>query len=143
MDGKGWSCPRKRAGDRGRDGGWKTRLVRGAGCRECGVPGLFPAGKRKREPEEERMVGDTKRKTGGTWVPTNLFFSLLRVHIYRYVFINNKIKKSLSAFFFLIWHVVSLTDSRPGDRAGWLVLCGSSGGGHSSAVSALTEIPTP
>lgn len=41
-----------------------------------------------------------------------------------------------------IWHVAALTDSRPGDRAGWLVLC-RSGSGHSSAVSALTEIPTP
>lgn len=48
---------------RERDGEWKTRLVRGAGCRECGVPDLFCAGKRKREPEEEKMVGDTKRKT--------------------------------------------------------------------------------
>lgn len=42
----------------------------------------------------------------------------------------------------LIRHVASLTDSRPGDRAGWLVLC-RSGSGHGSAVSALTEIPTP
>lgn len=42
----------------------------------------------------------------------------------------------------IIWHVAALTDSGPGDRAGWLVLC-RSGSGHGSAVSALTEIPTP
>lgn len=65
------------------------------------------------------MVGDTRRKTGGT----GFFFFL-------------------SFLVVLIWHVAALTDSRPGDRAGWLVLC-RSGSGHGSAVSALTEIPTP
>lgn len=44
MDGE---SPRKRAGDRG---GQRTEdgLVRGAGCRECGVPGL-PEGARRGE----------------------------------------------------------------------------------------------
>lgn len=84
----------------------------------------LPAGTSDEAREREqrggrRMVGDT-RKTGGTGLV--LF--------------------SLSLALGLIWHVAALTDSRPGDRAGWLVLCRSSSG-HGSAVSALTEIPTP
>lgn len=51
-------------------------------------------------------------------------------------------KDRVLVLFAFIWHVAALTDSRPGDRAGWLVLC-RSGSGHGSAVSALTEIPTP
>lgn len=109
----------------------QTRLVKEAGCTglsesTCSVTGL-PAGSSDEAREREqrggrRMVGDTRRKTGGTGL---VFLSL-----------------SLSLALGLIWHVAALTDSRPGDRAGWLVLCRSSSG-HGSAVSALTEIPTP
>lgn len=104
---------------------WQTRFVREAGCigrskSRCSVTGLPTDaahqwwGKGTRAKGEGGMVGDTRRKTGGTGF----------------------------LLFALFWHVAALTDSRPGDRAGWLVLCRSDSG-HGSAVSALTEIPTP
>lgn len=131
--------PPQRAQATERDGGMKEDEA----CQRCRLlrvwrAGPLTAGNRKREPEEERMVGDRKRKAGGTEIPTVFFRPLLCIYKY-----SKKKKIPFCFFFFSIWHVVSLTDSRPGDRVGWLVLCGSSGGGHSSAVSALTEIPTP
>lgn len=82
MDGEGWSCPGKGAGDRER---WR---MEDEACQRCRLQRMwragsfFPAGKRKREPEEERMAGDTKRKTGGTEVPPSLFFSF---YVYMYI----------------------------------------------------------
>lgn len=67
-----------------RDGGWKTRLVRGAGCRECGVPGLFsPRAKGSGSQKRRGWLVTRRGRREGRRSPPVCFFPFTYICIYK------------------------------------------------------------